>query len=128
MQRWDVWAPLAAVALLVAALGLPRSTPLALPCAVALVGAVLAAVHHAEVVAHRLGEPLGTLVLALAVTVIETALILSMMLAGGADKAEPAAPCSCSCRRPGPRSAPRAQIGCRRASTSPWVRRSRASG
>src|SRR5262249_38972478 len=48
---------------------------------------VLAAVHHAEVVAHRTGEPLGTLVLALAVTVIETALILSMMLAGGADKA-----------------------------------------
>ena len=44
-------------------------------------GAVFAAVHHAEVVAHRVGEPLGTLVLALAVTAIESALILSMMLA-----------------------------------------------
>ncbi len=55
--------------------------------ALALVGAVMAAVHHAEVVAHRVGEPFGTLVLALAVTVIEVALILSMMLAGGADKA-----------------------------------------
>jgi Ca2+:H+ antiporter len=48
---------------------------------------VLAAVHHAEVVAHRLGDPLGSLVLAVAVTVIEVALIVSMMLAGGADKA-----------------------------------------
>jgi len=53
-------------------------------CALVLGGSVLSAVHHAEVVAHRTGEPLGTLVLALAVTVIEVALILSFMLAGGA--------------------------------------------
>ena len=51
--------------------------------AAALVGSVLAAVHHAEVVAHRIGEPYGTLVLAVAVTVIEVALIVSLMLAGG---------------------------------------------
>ena len=44
---------------------------------------VLAAVHHAEVVAHRVGEPYGTLVLALAVTVIEVVLIVALMLAGG---------------------------------------------
>lgn len=48
-----------------------------------LIVCVLAAVHHAEVVAHRVGEPFGTLVLALAVTVIEVALIVSLMLAGG---------------------------------------------
>ena len=47
--------------------------------AAVLMLAVLSAVHHAEVVAHRTGEPLGTLVLALAVTVIEVALILSFM-------------------------------------------------
>src|SRR5262249_23641421 len=57
-------------------------TPL---CGAALVGAVLVAVHHAEVVAHRVGEPLGTLILALCVTAIETALILSMMIAGGSE-------------------------------------------
>ena len=45
-----------------------------------LILAVLSAVHHAEVVAHRTGEPLGTLILALSVTVIEVALILSFML------------------------------------------------
>ena len=48
-----------------------------------LVACVLAAVHHAEVVAHRVGEPFGSLVLALAVTVIEVALIVSLMLSAG---------------------------------------------
>ena len=48
----------------------------------ALIGAVLAAVHHAEVVAHKTGEPFGTLILALCITIIETTLIVSLMLAG----------------------------------------------
>lgn len=48
--------------------------------AIVLIGTVLAAVHHAEVVAHRVGEPFGTLVLAVAVTVIEVSLIVSLML------------------------------------------------
>ena len=48
-----------------------------------LVGAVLAAVHHAEVVAHRVGEPFGSLVLAVAVTVIEVGLIVTLMISGG---------------------------------------------
>jgi Ca2+:H+ antiporter len=51
--------------------------------AAGLVACVLAAVHHAEVVAHRVGEPYGTLVLAVAVTTIEVALIVSLMLSGG---------------------------------------------
>jgi len=50
-----------------------------------LVAAVLAAVHHAEVVALRVGEPFGSLVLAVAVTVIEVALILTLMVSGGKD-------------------------------------------
>ncbi len=53
--------------------------------AVILIGSVLAAVHHAEVVAHRVGEPFGTLVLAVAVTVIEVSLIVSLMLADSGD-------------------------------------------
>lgn len=56
-------------------------------CGVALAAAVFVAVYHAEVVAHRLGEPLGTLVLALAVTAIESSLIVSLMVAGGPDMA-----------------------------------------
>ncbi|WP_091026997.1 calcium:proton antiporter [Nocardioides szechwanensis] len=50
---------------------------------VALVAAVLAAVHHAEVVAHRVGEPYGSLILAVAVTVIEVGLIVMLMTSGG---------------------------------------------
>jgi len=53
--------------------------------AAALIGAVFAAVYHAEVVAHRVGEPFGSLVLALAVTIIEVALIVSVMITGGSE-------------------------------------------
>lgn len=56
--------------------------PGALVLAALLLGSVLAAVHHAEVVAIRVGEPFGTLILALAVTVIEVGLIISIMLSG----------------------------------------------
>ena len=43
---------------------------------------VVAAVHHAEVIAHKMGEPYGTLVLSISVTVIKVSLIIAMMLAG----------------------------------------------
>lgn len=47
---------------------------------VVLITAVLSAVHHAEVVAHKVGEPFGTIILALAITVIEVSLIISLMV------------------------------------------------
>lgn len=49
---------------------------------IVLMGVVFASVWHADVIAHRTGEPYGTLALTVAVTVIEVALILSIMLAG----------------------------------------------
>jgi Ca2+:H+ antiporter len=52
-----------------------------------LIATVFAGVYHAEVVAHRTGEPFGTLVLAMAVTIIEVALIVSVMLSAPAEKA-----------------------------------------
>ena len=52
-------------------------------CGVRSAGAVLAAVNHAEIVAHRVGEPFGSLVLAVAVTVIEVGLIVALMTGGG---------------------------------------------
>ncbi len=87
MRHWTWLAPVLALAVLVLAFALGVGPLLAVLCGAALVGSVLAAVHHAEVVAHRVGEPLGTLVLALAVTAIETALLLSMMIAGGEEMA-----------------------------------------
>lgn len=50
--------------------------------AVTLIGGVLSAVHHAEVITHKAGEPYGALVLAISVTIIEVSLIISMMLSG----------------------------------------------
>src|SRR5688500_5340822 len=87
MPLWAWLIPVSALVLLPVALARRVGTVRAGVCGAALLGAVLVAVRHAEVVAHRVGEPFGTLVLALAVTAIEAALILSMMMAGGADMA-----------------------------------------
>lgn len=87
MPLWTWLIPALSLVLLVAALVTGVGTALAVLCGVALIGTVVASVHHAEVVAHRVGEPFGTIVLAVAVTVIETALILSMVIAGGAEMA-----------------------------------------
>src|SRR5512141_1989162 len=48
--------------------------------AILLGGTVFAAVHHAEIIALRVGEPFGSIVLAVAVTVIEVALIISILM------------------------------------------------
>jgi Ca2+:H+ antiporter len=87
MALWTWLLPALSVALLVGAMAAGVGSILAILCGVALILTVMVAVHHAEVVAHRVGEPFGTLVLAVAVTVIEASLILSTMLAGGADAA-----------------------------------------
>jgi Ca2+:H+ antiporter len=78
---WTFAIPLAGAAVLALAVLLPGLPGLAALLSLGLAGSVIAAVHHAEVIAHRVGEPYGTLVLAMAVTVIEVALIVSLMLA-----------------------------------------------
>jgi Ca2+:H+ antiporter len=75
-----VWPGLAWL-ILVAAPFVGHGGLVAAAAGIVLVGTVYAAVYHAEVVAHRVGEPFGTLVLAVAVTIIEVALIVSVMLA-----------------------------------------------
>jgi Ca2+:H+ antiporter len=49
----------------------------------ALVYGVLQAVHHADVIAERIGEPFGAVVLAVAVTVIEVSIIVALMFQSG---------------------------------------------
>ena len=80
---WSWAAPLAACLLLAAKFAhlVPSTRHGSDPAAVLLLAAVFSAVHHAEIVALRVGEPIGSIVLAVAVTVIEVALIVSMMLA-----------------------------------------------
>lgn len=84
-MSWNVAVPLAALVMLALTWDTVPGPLLAGLEAVFLIGAVLAAVHHAEVVAHRVGEPFGSLVLATAVTVIELALIIALMASGGHD-------------------------------------------
>ncbi|MFE6166039.1 calcium:proton antiporter [Streptomyces sp. NPDC056486] len=83
VAQWTAAVPVLAVVLLALTWG--RDLPGAVVALVTLVlaGAVLAAVHHAEVIAHRVGEPFGSLVLAVAVTIIEVALIVTLMADGG---------------------------------------------
>jgi Ca2+:H+ antiporter len=83
---WTIAAPVLAGAVLLAA-GFGFGGIIVAFISVGLAGSVFAAVHHAEVIAHRVGEPYGTLVLALAVTLIEVALIVSLMAAGGEEAA-----------------------------------------
>ncbi len=83
---WQVM-PVVGLAALAATWGRSINLVVVVLIAFLLAGSVLAAVHHAEVVAHRVGEPFGSLVLAVAVTVIEVALIVTLMLSGGDEAA-----------------------------------------
>lgn len=80
---WTVLVPILAAVLLALTWGRKPGVVIQILAGIALAAAVLAAVHHAEVVAHRVGEPFGSLVLAVAVTVIEVGLIVALMIGGG---------------------------------------------
>jgi Ca2+:H+ antiporter len=89
MRSSFVWRAIPVVAFIVATLAFlvgtyrgqaPAFTVIPAVEFMVLIAAVFASVHHADVIAHRTGEPYGTLVLTVAVTVIEVALILSVML------------------------------------------------
>ena len=62
--------------------GLREELAIIIGAVVLLVPSVLAALHHAESAARRIGEPYGTLLLTLSVTTIEVSIIVSMMLHG----------------------------------------------
>jgi Ca2+:H+ antiporter len=81
--RWTLYLPVAALVALILTFGRDLPSYIVVLVSVLLAGAVLAAVHHAEVVAHRVGEPYGSLILAVAVTIIEVALIVTLMVSGG---------------------------------------------
>ncbi|MDO4249732.1 MAG: ionic transporter y4hA [Neisseria sp.] len=81
LPLWSILLPLLAWALYF--IGIKDNAWLEIGGGLLLISSVLAAVHHAEVVAHKIGEPFGSVVLALAITVIEVALIVALMVAGG---------------------------------------------
>jgi Ca2+:H+ antiporter len=80
VPSWTSVIPVVALVALTLTWGSKPAAVVLAGVAVLLAGSVLAAVHHAEVVAHRVGEPFGSLLLAVAVTVIEVALIVTLMV------------------------------------------------
>lgn len=87
LADWRIVLPIVGAIVVFAAWSIELNPVLIVVFAVLLVACVLAAVHHAEVIAHRVGEPFGSIVLAIAVTVIEVALIVTLMLTGGEETA-----------------------------------------
>jgi Ca2+:H+ antiporter len=85
VARWTTVVPVLAVVTTVVTWGSKPAGAVLVAVGVLLAASVVAAVHHAEVVAHRVGEPFGSLVLAVAVTVIEVALIVTLMVSGGSE-------------------------------------------
>lgn len=81
LPLWSLFLPV--IAWILYFIGIKSSILLQVLGGAFLIGSVLSAVHHAEVVAHKVGEPFGTIILALAITIIEVALIVSLMVAGG---------------------------------------------
>ena len=85
LPTWTTYTPILAATMLVLTWGrYPGAVVLTL-AAVLLMGAVVSAVHHAEVVAHKVGEPFGSLLLAVAVTIIEVGLIVTLMVTSEGD-------------------------------------------
>ena len=82
---WTIATPFVSLGILLLYFFIPAFPFIVFLLSIGLIASVVAAVHHAEVIAHKVGEPFGTLVLALSVTIIEVALIVSMMLSGGAE-------------------------------------------
>lgn len=85
LTRWTVAVPVLGAIIFAVTWGYQPPTAVLVMVGLLLAGCVFAAVHHAEVVAHRVGEPFGALILAVAVTVIEVGLIVMLMVSGGPD-------------------------------------------
>ncbi len=82
LPLWSIFCPLIGLLILLLT-GVEHGAIMDAVMGISLIAVVLSAVHHAEVVAHKVGEPYGTLILALAITIIEVSLIVTIMLSEG---------------------------------------------
>jgi Ca2+:H+ antiporter len=86
LQQWTSIIPVLAWILFFSGL-IPDSNIFQVIASVLLILSVMSAVHHSEVIAHRVGEPYGTIILAVAITVIEVSIVISLMVSGGEEAA-----------------------------------------
>lgn len=82
LYQWTTSLPLLALILYFSGL-LDNSILFQVIAGVLLILCVMSAVHHSEIIAHRVGEPYGTIILAVSITIIEVAIIISLMVSGG---------------------------------------------
>lgn len=80
--QWTTIIPVLAWILYLSGL-IPVGNIFRIAAGVLLILSVMSAVHHSEIIAHRVGEPFGTIILAVAITVIEVSIIISLMISGG---------------------------------------------
>ena len=86
LYYWTSFVPLLACILYLSGL-LDNNLAYQVVAGVLLILCVMSAVHHSEIVAHRMGEPFGTIILAVSITIIEVAIIISLMTTGGKEYA-----------------------------------------
>lgn len=86
LYQWTTSIPLLAFILYLSGL-LDNNPVFQIIAGILLMLCVMSAVHHSEIVAHRVGEPFGTIILAVSITVIEVAIIISLMITGGKEYA-----------------------------------------
>lgn len=86
LLRWTTIIPLLAWALYFSGM-VNYSSAFQILASILLILSVMAAVHFSETIAHRVGEPFGTIILAIAITIIEVSIIISLMASGGEDSA-----------------------------------------
>lgn len=82
LLQWTITIPVLAWILFFSGL-IPDSGVFQIAASVLLILSVMSAVHHSEIIAHKVGEPFGTIILAISITVIEVSIIVSLMISGG---------------------------------------------
>lgn len=84
LLQWTIIIPILSWVLLFSGL-IEKSSIFQIVASILLILSVMSAVHHSEIIAERVGEPYGTIILAISITVIEVSIIVSLMLSEGSE-------------------------------------------
>lgn len=86
LLQWTIIIPILSWVLFFSGL-VDNSSIFQIIASILLILSVMSAVHHSEIIAERVGEPYGTIILAISITVIEVSIIVSLMISEGSETA-----------------------------------------
>ncbi|MDQ1165450.1 calcium:proton antiporter [Flavobacterium sp. SORGH_AS_0622] len=86
LLQWTIIIPILSWVLFFSGL-VDNSSIFQIIASILLILSVMSAVHHSEIIAERVGEPYGTIILAISITVIEVSIIVSLMISEGSEAA-----------------------------------------